>query len=131
MTTDVEVEIRWPDIDTYGHVSHMALVTIAEHGRSKWLDDTLGIRPSTWPYVVVHLELDFRTPSTFTDRFLRCDFRPTRIGTSSVSFDERFTTPDGRVVMEARSVIVAWDQERGVKRPLTSDESSRLAASQR
>lgn len=124
----MEVEIRWPDIDAYGHVSHMALVAIAEHGRSRWLDATLGLVPQTWPYVVVHLELDFRTPAVFTDRTLRCSFAAERIGTSSVTLRERFDAPNGAVVMEARSVIVAWDEQRAASRPLTDEERARLSA---
>jgi acyl-CoA thioester hydrolase len=122
----VEVEIRWPDIDGYGHVSHMALVTIAEHGRSRWLDATLDVAPETWPYVVVRLELDFRAPAAFTDRSLRCSYAAERIGTSSVTLRERMTTPGGDVVMEGTSVIVSWDQARSVSRPLTEHEISRL-----
>jgi acyl-CoA thioesterase FadM len=123
----VEVEIRWPDIDAYGHVSHMALVAIAEHGRSRWLDATLDVEPDTWPYVVVHLEMDFRAPAVFTDRRLLCSFEPERVGTSSVTFRERFATPCGAVVMEGRSVIVSWDEERSASRPLTDDERARLS----
>jgi acyl-CoA thioesterase FadM len=124
----VEVEIRWPDIDAYGHVSHMALVAIAEHGRSRWLDATLDLAPETWPYVVAHLEMDFRAPAVFTDRRLLCSFEPERVGTSSVTLRERLATPGGAVVMEARSVIVSWDEQRSESRPLTDDERSRLTA---
>src|SRR5690349_14671564 len=110
----IDVEIRWPDIDWYGHVSHMAFVGIAEHGRSKWLDSTLGIKPATWPYVLARLELEFRSPIGFVDRSIRCHYRPLRVGTKSVSLAERYVGPDGTTVMDAQSVIVAWDQERSV-----------------
>jgi acyl-CoA thioester hydrolase len=63
----VTVEIRWADVDAYGHVSHIALVAIAEHARSRWIDGVLGVE-TTWPYVVVHLTLDFRASATFDDR---------------------------------------------------------------
>ena len=130
MTSDptdaVDVEIRWPDVDAYGHVSHMALVAIAEHGRSRWLDATLGSEPETWPYVVVHLEIDFRSPARFVDRSIRCSFATQRVGTSSVTLRERFATSGGAVVMEATSVIVAWSEGQSASRPLTSDEQDRL-----
>lgn len=123
---DIDVEIRWPDVDAYGHVSHMALVAIAEHGRSRWLDAVLEAGPATWPYVIARLELDFRSPGVFTDRFIRCHFEPLQTGHSSVHLAERFTTPDGRMVMEANSVIVAWDEAGSSKRPLSDEEASRL-----
>jgi acyl-CoA thioester hydrolase len=122
----IDVEIRWPDIDWYGHVSHMALVSIAEHGRSRWIDATLGILPATWPYIIARLELDFRAPIEFTDRAVRCRYKPMRIGNSSVRLEEEYSAPDGTVVMEAQSVIIAWDQEASATRPLTDDEAERL-----
>jgi acyl-CoA thioesterase FadM len=109
----------------------MALIAIAEHGRSRWLDATLGVEPETWPYVVVHLELDFRSPATFTHRALRCWFIIERVGTSSVTLRERFAIPGGDVVMEARSVIVSWDEQRSATRSLTEDEATRLSARMR
>jgi acyl-CoA thioester hydrolase len=130
-TDDIEVEIRWPDIDWYGHVSHMALVTIAEHGRSRWLDSTLGILPETWPYIIVRLELDFRAPVAFTDRVVRCRFTPSKIGRSSVRLTEEFTAPDGTVVMQAESVIAAWDQAASETRALSGDEAQRLVEAMR
>ena len=122
----VDVEIRWPDIDGYGHVSHMALVAIAEHGRSRWLDATLGIRPATWPYVVVRLEVDFRQPAEFLDRSIRCHYKAVRVGSKSVGLEELYTGPDDTVLFEVRSVIVAWDQEGAVARTLTEEEVTRL-----
>jgi len=125
-TRPVDVEIRWSDVDAFGHVSHMAFVAIAEHARSRWLDGILGVAPATWPYIVAHLDLDFHSPVSFTDRFVRCGFRPRRVGTSSVRLDEQIAAPDGRCVVRATSVIVAWDAERSAKRPLSAEEIETL-----
>ena len=124
---DVEVEVRWSDVDAYGHVSHIALVALAEHGRSRWFD-ALFEAPQTWPYVVARLELDYRAPLTFEDHVVRCRFQPVQLGTSSIQLDERLTAPDGRVVLDAKSVIVVWDEAAAAKRPLSDDELGRLRA---
>ena len=123
---EIDVEIRWPDVDAFGHVSHMALVAIAEHGRSRWLDGILSVAPGTWPYIVAHLEFDFHSPVAFTDRFVSCRIRPVHVGTSSVRLDERIASPDGMSVAQATSVIVAWDAEGSEKRPLSAEERSTL-----
>ena len=123
---EVEVEIRWSDVDAYGHVSHIALVALAEHGRSRWFD-ALFETPDTWPYVIARLELDYRAPLVFEDHVACCRFEPTRVGSSSVHLDERITAPDGRVVLDARSVIVVWDEEKAEKRPLSDEELARLS----
>ena len=122
----VEVEVRWPDVDAFGHVSHIALVAIAEHGRSRWFDKVLGIEPETWPYIVARLELDYRAPITFGERVVRCRDVPRRVGNTSVQLEETLSAPDGTVVMEARSVIVAWDEATSAKRPPSGDEAARL-----
>lgn len=125
MTGPVDVEIRWSDVDAYGHVSHIALVALAEHGRSRWFDALFAVG-ETWPYVVVRLELDYRAPLTFEDHYVRCEFVPTKVGTSSIQLDERLSAPDGRVVLDAKSVIVAWDQVAATKRALSGDELQAL-----
>ncbi|MFD7007039.1 acyl-CoA thioesterase [Rhodococcus jostii] len=121
----VEVELRWTDIDAYRHVSHMALVTIADQGRGRWLD-SLGELPNDWSYVVARLELDFRSPAVLDDRKLLCSFVVDHIGTSSIRLHEQVTTPTGTVVLEAVSVIVAWNTDLSQSRALTEEEKSLL-----
>ena len=125
--SDVSVEIRWPDVDAYGHVSHIALIGIAEHARSRWLDSLLEVTPDTWPYVVVHLNVDFRAPATFADRTVRARLQPTHVGRSSVRLDETLSAPDGRVLAQFETVIVAWDESGSASRRLTPQEADRLA----
>ena len=124
----IAVEIRWSDVDAFGHVSHIALVAILEHARSRWIDDVLGIAPSNWPYVVVHLTLDFRATVDFTDRLVQGSFRPTRLGTSSIRLRESIATTAGRVIAEGESVIVAWDEALSTSRNLTEGEAACLAS---
>ncbi|MFE7416155.1 acyl-CoA thioesterase [Rhodococcus sp. NPDC057529] len=121
----VEVELRWTDIDAYRHVSHMALVAIADQGRGRWLDSVAHL-PADWAYVVAHLELDFRSPAVLDDRKLLCSFVVDLVGTSSIRLRERVTTPAGAVVLDAVSVIVAWNMERSESRALTEEEKSVL-----
>jgi acyl-CoA thioester hydrolase len=124
---EIQVDIRWTDVDAYGHVSHIALVAIAEHARSRWIDCVLGVAPSNWPYVAVHLTLDFRATVGFTDRTVCGSFRPTVVGESSVRLRETFSTADGRLIAEGESVIVAWDEALSVTRPLSEGEAVQLA----
>ncbi len=126
MASGVDVEIRWSDVDAYRHVSHIALVALAEHARSRWLDAVLAVR-TTWDYAIARLEIDYRAPLLWEDRFAHVELSPQRVGGSSVTLSERLTAPDGRVVAEIASVIVAWDAERARSRPLTDDERARLS----
>lgn len=127
MTDPIDVEIRWTDVDAFGHVHHIALVAIAEHARSQWLDAVVE-SPTTWPYVVVRVAFDYRAQIRFEDRVVRCAFATKRVGNSSVTLEETLTTRDGELVAEGESVIVVWDEERGAGRPLRPEEAERLAA---
>jgi acyl-CoA thioester hydrolase len=126
MASGVDVEIRWSDVDAYGHVSHIAIVALAEHARSRWLDATLGAE-QTWDYAIARLELDYRAPLLFADRFAHVELAPERVGTSSVTLKETLTAPDGRIVAEGRCVIVAWDAAGARSRPLTGGERAKLS----
>jgi acyl-CoA thioester hydrolase len=125
MALGVDVEIRWSDVDAYGHVSHIAIVALAEHARSRWLDGVLESE-RTWDYAIARLELDYRAPLLFADRRAVVEISPERVGTSSVTLNERLCAPDGRIVAEGRSVIVAWDAAGARSRPLTDGERAKL-----
>jgi acyl-CoA thioester hydrolase len=126
MPSGVDVEIRWSDVDAYGHVSHIAIVALAEHARSRWLDAALGA-DGTWDYAIARLEIDYRSPLLFADHSAHVELEPGRVGTSSVALNETLSAPDGRVVAEIVSVIVAWDVEHARSRPLTDRERFRLS----
>ena len=126
MNEGIDVEIRWSDVDAYGHVSHIAIVALAEHARSRWLDTVLETE-HTWDYAIARLELDYRAPLLFADRFAHVELAPERVGTSSVTLCERLTAPDGRIVADGRCVIVAWDAAGARSRPLTDGERAKLS----
>jgi len=126
MALRVDVEIRWSDVDAYGHVSHIAIVALAEHARSRWLDAVLEAE-QTWDYAIARLELDYRAPLLFADRRAVVEISPERVGTSSVTLNERLCAPDGRIVAEGRCVIVAWDAAGARSRPLTDGERAKLS----
>jgi acyl-CoA thioesterase FadM len=126
MAPGVDVEIRWSDVDAYGHVSHIAIVALAEHARSRWLDAVLGSE-QTWDYAIARLELDYRAPLLFADRFAHVELAAERVGTSSVTLRETLSAHDGRIVAEIASVIVAWDVAGARSRPLTDRERAKLS----
>ena len=126
LASSMEIEIRWSDVDAYGHVSHIAIVALAEHARSRWLDAALETE-RTWDYAIARLEIDYRSPLVFADHVAHVDIVPERIGTSSVTLRETMSAPDGRVVAEIQCVAVAWDAAAARSRPLTDGERARLS----
>jgi acyl-CoA thioester hydrolase len=116
------MEIRWRDLDAYGHVNHVVYLTYLEESRDEWLGRALGDPEGVWNYVVARVEIDFRRELTLEDDAVLAHCRLARIGNSSVRTAERITTLEGEVAAEAEAVLVARDRESGRSRPLTEAE---------
>ena len=118
-----EIEIRWRDLDPYGHVNHAVFLTYLEEVRDEWLigavgDDALG-------YVVARVEIDYRRELTQADDCVIARIRLDSLGTSSVRTVEELAIRHGEVAAEAKAVLVACDEQRN-PRPLTDDERTVL-----
>ena len=122
MDAEKEIEIRWRDLDTFGHVNHVVFLTYLEEVRDEWLGGALGEKDSVWSFVVARVAIDYRRELTLTDDVVvaRCGLG--RIGTSSVTTRESVSTRGGELAAEAEAVLVARDPETGRSRPLTADE---------
>jgi acyl-CoA thioester hydrolase len=121
-----ELEIRWRDMDAYGHVNNAVYLTYLEEARDEWLTLALASVGSAWDYVIVRVEIDFRRELTQTDNRLLAKCRLESLGTSSVRTREELVTADGELAAEAVAVLVARDRESGRARPLTESERTAL-----
>jgi acyl-CoA thioester hydrolase len=112
------IEIRWRDMDAYGHVNNTAYLTYLEEVRDEWLDRVLGEAGSSWGYVLARVAIDFRAELRQTDDVVVASCRLARIGTSSIRTREEVRKLDGTVAAEAEVVLVARDLERSGSRSL-------------
>jgi acyl-CoA thioester hydrolase len=126
MAHEKEIEIRWRDVDGYGHVNNAVFLTYLEEARDEWLERALGADGDAWDYVIARVEVDFRRELTLDDdRVLsRCSFHS--LGTSSVRTREELVTLGGEVAAEAEAVLVARDRETRRSRPLSERERAAL-----
>jgi acyl-CoA thioester hydrolase len=122
MAHEKEIEIRWRDVDAYGHVNNAVFLTYLEEGRDEWLERALGPDGDAWDYVIARVEVDFRRELTLEDDRLvsRCGLHS--LGTSSVRTSEQLVTLGGEVAAEAQAVLVARDRETRRSRPLSDGE---------
>jgi acyl-CoA thioester hydrolase len=116
------IEIRWRDLDAYGHVNHMVYLTYLEETRDEWLGRALGDPEEVWNYVIARVEIDYRRELTLEDDAVLARCRLDRIGNSSVRTAESVLTLEGELAAEAQAVLVARDRETGRSRALTSGE---------
>ena len=120
---EVEIPVRYRDLDPLGHVNNAVYATYLEQARTSYIDDVIGAPPEELGLVVANLELDFDRSITFREQ-VTVGLRTTHIGTSSVSMDYEVRTDDG-VAATANSVIVTLDEE-GSPCPVTDDVRQRI-----
>ncbi len=104
------VEVRFRDMDAFGHVNNAVTTSYVEHGRIRYLRDVLGFSPvGEMPMILAMIQVDYVTPIYFgesVDIASRVDW----IGTTSLGMSHRLTAgEDEHEVARATSVLVAYD----------------------
>jgi acyl-CoA thioester hydrolase len=112
------VEIRWSDVDAFGHVNNAVYATYLEECRDEWLDAAIGGEAS-WSFVIARLAIDFRRELRLEDDTVLARCTLARIGNSSVTAGEELAA-------DAEAVLVARDRQTGRSRPLSAVERDGL-----
>jgi acyl-CoA thioester hydrolase len=116
----VHVErVRFNDCDPMGHVNNAAYSTYLEQAR-------IGVLGGLDPFILARVEIDFRAELRAGEQ-VEVRTRCARIGTKSFDLEHVIST-DGRVVAEAKSVLVGYDYAAAKSVPLSDDLRRRLAA---
>jgi acyl-CoA thioester hydrolase len=110
------IEIRWRDLDGFGHVNNSTYLTYLEEARDQYLTDVLG--EAVHRAVLRHIEVDFVSGLTQADDYVDVEVELTGVGSSSVTLEERIvSTMDGRVAATAKTVMVHTDETRNASAP--------------
>ena len=121
------VEIRWRDLDSYGHVNQAVYLTFAEEVLDDWFEGKLGARPATqWDYVAARTTIEYRSELTLADGEVVGSASLVRLGTKSVTAGVVLRAPDGRIVAELELVVAVLDGKGGASRALTERERTAL-----
>ncbi|HEX5040960.1 MAG TPA: thioesterase family protein [Candidatus Limnocylindria bacterium] len=124
------LQVRFRDIDAFGHVNNAVFFSYLEQARIRYLLDVL--QPATTfdrlPLILARVELDYRSPITFGDE-VTVETRVDRIGRSSFSMSHRMIAgPEGRLVGDASTVLVAYDYASARPMNVPGDWRARMAA---
>ena len=111
--------VRFRDCDAMGHVNNAVFSTYLEEAR---IDVLGGLRP----FILARVEIDFRSQLRAGEE-IEVGTRCSRVGTKSFDLEHEIRA-DGRVVAEARSVLVAYDYETEASVPLSDELRARLSA---
>jgi acyl-CoA thioester hydrolase len=107
---ETTVQLRWSDMDAMGHVNNATYLTYLETAREPWFA-AIGAPEEYLRFAMRRIEVDFVSQLTFDDGAVRVTVELDGIGVSSVRTSERMTaSSDGRLVVEARAVIVRLDE---------------------
>jgi acyl-CoA thioester hydrolase len=124
-----EVEIRWRDMDAFGHVNNAVFLTYFEAARDDLLSHLCASDEDVWRFVIRRVELDFLSQLTQADGAVRIEARLERIGSSSLRTIERLTArSDGRLAAEARAVMVHLDDTRTRPAAIPDELRARITA---
>ena len=119
----VRIPIRWRDLDLLGHVNQSVYHELLEEGRGA-LFGRLG--ENSFPFVLVHVELDYRAEVRRDHEWVEVVTSVGRIGGKSVTLHERIERSDGVVATEGISVLVAWDPAARTSRELSAGERTAI-----
>jgi acyl-CoA thioester hydrolase len=123
---EVRIDIRWRDIDAYGHVNNAVYLNYLEEARDAWVQKVLGPVADTWDFVLARVAIDFRNELKQDDGAVLVRCRLESLGRSSVRTREEVLKLDGSISAEAASVIVARDPRTGRSRALSDVERAAL-----
>ena len=118
------VPIRWRDLDILGHLNQSVYHELLEESRGQLFASLDG---NAFPFVLVHVELDYRHEVRHHDGYVENETRVVDVGNRSVTVADTMFLPDGTVAAEGRSVLVAWDMDARTSRRLTDVERAALA----
>ena len=113
-------ELRFSDLDTLGHVNHLAFGALMESGRIAFFRG-LGIRPgeSRRGFILVRLAIDYRAEMTFPGG-VRVGTRALRLGRSSFTVGQGLFQGD-HCTATGETVLAYTDRDAGRSMPVPDE----------
>ena len=119
--------VRFRDLDPMGHVNNAVFLTYIESARVAFLEH-LGAATTLeeMAIIVARVEIDFRAPVRLGDE-IEVTARASRFGDKSFDLDHEVRV-DGRIVAEAKTVLVTYDYSTREAVPIPDEWREKLAA---
>ena len=124
---DVWFDLRFRDLDAFGHVYHAEYLTFLDEARTGWFRRVLEL-DDPGSYVVARVEIDYRSSLSLGDEAVTVRHAVERTGRTSLTLRETMLARGGRTVAQARVVVVLRDRATGDSRALTGRERERCAS---
>lgn len=124
---EVEMGVRFRDIDAMGHVNNAVYSTYLEQARVEYISDVVGedIFEGTG-VVIADLQIDFARPIEY-DESVVVTVRAGELGASSIPIEHEIRA-DGEVAATAETLMVTIDRETGESCPMPDRWRDRIDA---
>ena len=107
----VPIELRFADIDAYGHVNNATYFTLMETARTKLFNDKLiEFMEQSLLFLVVKAECEYKLPIELKDTVI-ITLEIARIGNSSFDIDYVLHNGNGKLFGQAKTVMVCYDDK--------------------
>ncbi len=105
----VPVELRFADLDAYGHVNNATYFTLLETARTKLFHDKfIEFMEQSFLFLVVKAECEYKLPIELKDELI-ITLEMARVGNSSFDIDYVLHNGDDKVFGLAKTVMVCYD----------------------
>lgn len=125
------VQVRFRDIDAFGHVNNSVVSSYVEQARVTYLGDVLGLNPigpeDRMPLILAMIRIDYRAPIFLEDR-VDIGSRVDWLGTTSIGMSHELRAGDGRTLAQSSSVLVTYDYAQARPMPVPDDWRTVLQA---
>jgi acyl-CoA thioester hydrolase len=124
----LQIQLRYADLDTQGHVNNAAFMALFESARMRFMRTTLGKRrPADWAVMVARVECDYLAPMLLRSEFVDCEIEVVRFGRTSFTLRQRMCQK-GVECAVATVVLVRVDPQSHLPMPLSELERELLTA---
>jgi acyl-CoA thioester hydrolase len=122
------VEVRFRDIDAFGHVNNAVVSSYVEQARVRYLVDVLNVDPvGRMPLILATIKIDYLSPIFFRDA-VEVGSRVDWVGSTSIAMSHQMKAAEGRELARSASVLVTYDYEQARSMPVPDDWRASLAA---
>ena len=118
------VQVRFRDIDAFGHVNNAVVSSYVEQARVTYLRDVLDLDPigpeDRMPLILAMIQVEYLSPIFLEDR-LDIGSRVDWVGNTSIGMSHELRAEGGRDLARSSSVLVTYDYAQARPMPVPDD----------
>lgn len=118
-----QIQLRWSDPDSYGHVNHARALSLLEDARLAMAAEAPGVLPGRQPDIILaRLEVDYLRQLHYrVGEQVRVRSWVIRLGTKSFTMRQELVQDD-QAAIRLDAVLVLFDVTTDTSRPMTDEE---------